>query len=236
MWLSLRLELDLIIRMSRRTWTTHLPIFLINSVKVSNLPPGKTCAHIYPNLKRACMNCFCNCYHFDIWYLHRSGSSAPILNVLRKLVTFPNVGKVFYLSTHKLLVTRLSWLKGFPVTIHFLQDQVNWLCSSGMVWFGLKKALVSFRHDLGFSADAHRHQVSFGLSYISSRFGLWLCTLWALVHHHLSLGCEVRLLRHPALPLVHQLSLVRTFLYLYHMILYLYLLCRSCDEKNRPEI
>ena len=34
-----------------------------------------------------------------------------------------------------------------------------------MVWFGLKKALVSFRHDLGFSADAHRHQVSFGLSF-----------------------------------------------------------------------
>ena len=76
MWLSLRLELDLIIRMSRRTWTTHLPIFLINSVKVSNIPPGKTCAHTYPNLKRACMNCFSNCYHhFDIWYLHRSGSS-----------------------------------------------------------------------------------------------------------------------------------------------------------------
>ena len=85
MWLSLRLELDLIIRMSRRTWTTHLPIFLISSVKVSNIPPGKTCAHTYPNLKRACMNCFSNCYHFDIWYLHRSGSFAPILIALRKL-------------------------------------------------------------------------------------------------------------------------------------------------------
>ena len=105
-----------------------------------------------------------------------------------------------------------------------------------MVWFGLKKALVSFRHDLGFSANAHRHQVSFGLSLISSRLVSGLCTLWALVHHHLSLGCEVRPLRHPALPLVHQLSLVRTFLYPYHMILYLYLLCRSHDEENRLEI
>ena len=37
-------------------------------------------------------------------------------------------------------------------------------------------------------------------------FGLF--TPWALVHHHLPVGCEVRLLRHPALPLVHQLSLV----------------------------
>ena len=35
-----------------------------------------------------------------------------------------------------------------------------------------------------------------------------LCALWALVHHHLPVGCEVRLLRHPALRLVHQLSLV----------------------------
>ena len=32
-------------------------------------------------------------------------------------VTFPNQGKVFYLSTHKLLVTKLSWVKGFLVTI-----------------------------------------------------------------------------------------------------------------------
>ena len=144
------------------------------------------------------------------------------------------LGKVFFLSTRKLFKLKVFWVKGFSV----FKVSSKWTSQVINLVFGLAlgKALVPFRHDLGFSADAHRHQVSFGLSYISSRFGLWLCTLWALVHHHLSLGCEVRLLRHPALPLVHQLSLVRTFLYLYHMILYLYLLCRSCDEKNRPEI
>ena len=45
-----------------------------------------------------------------------------------------------------------------------------------------------------------------------------LCALWALVHHHLSVGCEVRLLRHPALPLVHQLSLVSPHITFYDVL------------------
>ena len=52
-------------------------------------------------------------------------------------------------------------------------------------------------------------------------FGLF--TPWALVHHHLPVGWEVRLLRHPALPLVHQLSLVSpldTFM-MFYVFLYL---------------
>ena len=34
-------------------------------------------------------------------------------------VTFPNQGKVFYLSTHKLLVTKLSWARGFGIESYF---------------------------------------------------------------------------------------------------------------------
>ena len=42
--------------------------------------------------------------------------------------------------------------------------------------------------------------------------------LEGLDQYHLSVGCEVRLLRHPALPLVHQLSLVRTFDTIYDLL------------------
>ena len=48
-------------------------------------------------------------------------------------------------------------------------------------------------------------------SILDCRLAGWssvLFTPWGLDQHHLSVGCEVRLLRHPALPLVHQLSLV----------------------------
>ena len=98
----------------------------------------------------------------------------------------------------------------------------------------LKKSLVSFRHDLRFSADAHRHQV---FSWAVTQFkqvGLrFFSPLEGLDQHHLSLGCEVRLLRHPALPLVHQLSLVRTFWYHLWSFMYSYIcLCRSCEEKR----
>ena len=95
-----------------------------------------------------------------------------------------------------------------------------------MFGLALGKALVPFRHDLGFSADAHRHQVSFGLSYTQAG--------WFLVHSPLELGSTslhsrlYRLnvsqleLRHPAFPLVHQLFPVRT-LDTFMMIFYIYL-------------
>ena len=68
-----------------------------------------------------------------------------------------------------------------------------------------------------------------GLSF--KQVGLWFI-------HPLSFGSSPplsrlwsRLLRHPAFPLVHQLFPVRTLDTFYHMILCLYLLCRSCGVK-----
>ena len=54
--------------------------------------------------------------------------------------------------------------------------------------------------------------------------------LEGLDQHHLSLGCEVRLLRHPALPLVHQLFPVRT---LYTFLLWSYIFICSADLMMR---
>ena len=72
------------------------------------------------------------------------------------------------------------------------------------------KILVSFRHDLvvhGLAQMRIGTKSFLGLSFkqvgYSPLEGFVFC-------QHLSLGCEVRLLRHPALPLVHQLLLVRT--------------------------
>ena len=48
-------------------------------------------------------------------------------------VTFPNVGKVFFLSTRKLLVTELSWVRGFLVTIL----SAKWIVQVIILVFGL---------------------------------------------------------------------------------------------------
>ena len=105
-------------------------------------------------------------------------------------VTFLKVRKVFYLSTRKLLVTKLSWVKGFLVTILSLKwnSQVIKLVFGLALW----RALVSFRHDLdgnpGLSAAAHRHQVSFGIIFQAGWF--LVCSpleLW--VQHHPHVGC-----------------------------------------------
>ena len=57
-------------------------------------------------------------------------------------------------------------------------------------WFSWAhwKALVSCRHDLAGSADAHRHQVSFGIVF-QAGWSLVFSPLWALDQHHLTLGC-----------------------------------------------
>ena len=117
-------------------------------------------------------------------------------------------------------------------------SQVNNLVFGLALW----KALASFRHDLagssGFSADAHQHQVSFGLSF--KQVGLWFI-------HPLGFGSSPphsRLCRladststpSPSIPLVHQLFLVRP-LVSFIMIFYLYLLAQIlCWEPNRHEI
>ena len=151
-------------------------------------------------------------------------------------VTFPNKGKVFYLSTRKLLVSELSWVKGFSVTI--LSLKWNSPVHLKRVWFGLFwKAFRSFQtwYSSRFSAYAHRHQVPFGLLSFKQVGLRFYSPLEGLDQHHLSVGCEDRLLRHPALPLVHQLSLVRTFWYLLWSFIYI-CLRRSHDEENRHEI
>ena len=102
------------------------------------------------------------------------------------------IGKVFLLSTRKLLVTKLSWVKGLPVTVLSLKWNSKLITR---VWFGLLgKLFDSFRHDLAgisrFSADAHRHQV-FSWTVFQAGWSLVSFIPWALVHHHLSLGYEL---------------------------------------------
>ena len=102
-------------------------------------------------------------------------------------------------------------------------SQVNNLVFGLALW----KALASFRHDLagssGFSADAHQHQVSFGLSF--KQVGLWFI-------HPLGFGSSPphsRLCRladststpSPSIPLVHQLFLVRPLDIFYHDLLFI---------------
>ena len=67
-----------------------------------------------------------------------------------------------------------------------------------MFGLALGKALASFRHDLGFSADAHQHQVSFGIVFQAG---------WSSVYSPLegfvstpSLGCDLDYSFRPALP------------------------------------
>ena len=113
-------------------------------------------------------------------------------------------------------------------------SQVNNLVFGLALW----KALASFRHDLagssGFSADAHQHQVSFGLSF--KQVGLWFI-------HPLSFGSSpplsrlwTRLLRHPAFPLVHQLFPVRLlipFIMIFYDVLWCTFISAYADRMKR---
>ena len=90
------------------------------------------------------------------------------------------------------------------------------------------RALVSSRHGLagspGYSAAAHRHQVSVGIFY-QAGWSLVCSPLELWVLHHPTLGCaDSALLRHPAFPLVHQLFAVRTLDTFLWCFMYLYLL------------
>ena len=133
-----------------------------------------------------------------------------------------------FLATHKLLVTKLSWARDFGTKSSFLSRSSKVTMFFWIVFgLALRKALVSFRHDLGFSANAHRHQVSFGFSFISSRLVPGYRTLWALVHHHHSLGCEFDYSVTQHSPLCTNCLwwvLILPFMMSY---VFLYLLCRS---------
>ena len=97
------------------------------------------------------------------------------------------------------------------------------------------KLLVSSRHGLagspGFSAAAHRHQVSFGIvhqagwSLVCSPLELWF-------QPHSSLGCaDSAYTPSPSTPPSAPTVSGENPLYLFIMILYLYLLCRSYAEN-----
>ena len=88
---------------------------------------------------------------------------------------------------------------------------------NGLVW-PFENLLNPFRHDLGLSADAHRHQFPFGLLSFKQVGLRFYSPLEGLDQYHLSVGCEVRLLRHPALPLVHQLFPVSPLVTFYDVL------------------
>ena len=90
-------------------------------------------------------------------------------------VTFPNVGKVLFLSTRKLLVTNLSWARGFGIEFSFLSRSSKVTMFFWNVFgLALRKAVDSCRHDLDgsprFGATAHRHQVPFGILFQAGWF------------------------------------------------------------------
>ena len=82
------------------------------------------------------------------------------------------LGKVFFPFNSQIVQAKTFLSKRFSV----IKISLKWN-SQVIVFFwnmfglALGKALASFRHDLGFSADAHRHQVSLGLSF--KQVGLW---------------------------------------------------------------
>ena len=100
------------------------------------------------------------------------------------------LGKVFLSFNSQTFSNRTFLSKRFSGNNSFCK--VNSPSDNSCVWFGLLRSFGSFRHDLGFSADAHRHQVSFGWSFMSSRL-VWfmrplsfgssppVCRLWSSI-------------------------------------------------------
>ena len=86
-----------------------------------------------------------------------SSTHRPSLSSISSFVTFPKAREGVFLSTHKLFLLKVFWVKGFSV----FKVSSKWTSQVINLVFGLAlgKALVPFRHDLGFSANAHRHQV-----------------------------------------------------------------------------
>ena len=96
--------------------------------------------------------------------------------------------------------------------------------------FGLasRKAFDSFRHDVGFSADAHRHQVSLGLSL--KQVGLRFFTPWRF-YHHPSLGClRPLLVQHYPWPFEPRIFMVRFLSFMYKIFTDISFMCRTFTE------
>ena len=90
------------------------------------------------------------------------------------------------------------------------------------------KALVSFRHDVGFSADAHRHQVSLGLSF--KQVGLRFFTPWRF-YHRPSLGClRPLLVQHYPWPFEPRIFMVRFLSFMYKIFTDMSFMCRTFTE------
>ena len=162
--------------------------------------------------------------YFLVQTILRSSFPFRISILLDQVVTFPKAREGVFLSTHKLFLLKVFWVKGFSV--FKLSSEWNSLVINLVFGLALWKALVSFRHDVtgssGFSADAHRHQVSLGLSF--KQVGLWFIHPLSFGSRHLSLGCSDSTWTStpsPSIPLVHRLFLVRPLDIFYHDLLFI---------------
>ena len=99
--------------------------------------------------------------------------------------------------------------------------------------FGLAywKAFDSFRHYIVQGLAQMRIGTKYLLDCRSSRLVSGIFTRWALDHHHLSLGCELDYSVTQHSPLCTN-CFGETLYTFYHMILFLYLLCRSYAENR----
>ena len=154
-------------------------------------------------------------------------------------VTFPS-GKLFLdqflslllLNSQEFFRYKIAKSQGF----RYSSFKVKSHSDSIRVWFGLLESFWSFQtwYSSRFSADAHRHQVYFGLSF--KQVGLWFI-------HPLSFGSSpplsrlwTRLLRHPAFPLVHQLFRWDLIYLLSYDLILISAMQILCWEPNRHEI
>ena len=82
------------------------------------------------------------------------------------------IGKLFSFNSQFVLAKTFLSKRSFG-NYSFFKVSSKWISQVMNLVFGLAlwKALVPFRHDVtgssGFSADAHRHQVSFGLPFVT---------------------------------------------------------------------
>ena len=146
------------------------------------------------------------------------------------------LGKVFSSNSQTLSnKTFLSKRFRYWVFLSFKIKQSDYVLLN-RVWFGPKKSFGFFQtwYSSRFSADAHRHQVYFGLSF--KQVGLWYI-------HPLSFGSSPplsRLIRRysspsTSLPLCAPNSFGESLLCFYIWSIADYLLCRSLWEES-PEI
>ena len=150
------------------------------------------------------------------------------------------LGKVLSFNSQFVLAKTFLSKRSFG-NYSFFKVSSKWISQVMNLVFGLAlwKALVPFRHVLtgssGFSADAHRHQVSFGLSF--KQVGLWFI-------HPLSSGSSPPLSR-----LWSRLLLTKHFPFLHcapnsfsesydfiHIMIYCWLSALQIPCEESPEI